>query len=265
MSQFASSVLHALSGHVPYGRCFQAATSAELRGMSADALERAIVEQLEVDLNPLTQAPKMIGSLEQLVRGYNAYTSGATNLGVRWKVLAVDAAKPVSRHSVRVQTPTDPVTAQHARFAVLQVSLRRVQANARQGQAERIAQVSDLSTLLGLTHSAAHEASLVFEQEGELALPELARRLGCHPRTLQRRLREEGVGAEALRQACRLLRATNAMSSSQNLAQVAAECGYADQSHMIRAFRRSCGMPPGFFMSLLARDPGGPARPALSH
>ena len=38
----------------------------------------------------------------------------------------------------------------------------------------------------------------------------------------------------------------------QSLAQVAAECGFADQSHMTRQFKRSCGLTPARWMALTA-------------
>jgi AraC-like DNA-binding protein len=68
--------------------------------------------------------------------------------------------------------------------------------------------------------------------------------IGCHQRTLERRLREEGLTAETIRMATRLIRATKRLRSSDSLTAIAMEVGFSDQAQMTRAFRFSCGMTP---------------------
>jgi AraC-like DNA-binding protein len=55
----------------------------------------------------------------------------------------------------------------------------------------------------------------------------------------------------------RLGRARALIRSGETLAEAAAECGFADQSHMTRQFRAAFGMPPGRWRSMQAL---GPAR-----
>lgn len=58
-----------------------------------------------------------------------------------------------------------------------------------------------------------------------------------------------GLSPRAFASICRFQRAAAALSTAPAvpLAQVAAECGYADQSHMTRAFRQWAGRPPARF------------------
>jgi AraC-like DNA-binding protein len=81
-----------------------------------------------------------------------------------------------------------------------------------------------------------------------LALPRLARELGVSERTLERRF-DDVVGLSPRRLA-RVLRfrsaweaATEAESKAWSL--LALDCGYADQPHLIRDFRRFAGTSPG--------------------
>ena len=92
---------------------------------------------------------------------------------------------------------------------------------------------------------------MVFESEGHLSIRNVAARIGCHQRTLERRLRQHGMTAECLRQASRLIRVMDRLSSSQSLTVIAIEEGFADSAHMTRAFQSSCGMPPSMIRKLL--------------
>ena len=115
---------------------------------------------------------------------------------------------------------------------------------------------------LGVEHSTAAEVALVFEAEGHVSIVEVAALLGVHQRTLERRLRSAGLTADALRQAARLMRATNRLASTESLTTIAADEGFADLAHMTRAFRASCGMPPSLMRKLLWADTRKAAMPA---
>ena len=103
---------------------------------------------------------------------------------------------------------------------------------------------------------------MVFEAMGHVAVGEVARRLGCHQRTLERRLRQQGLTAEALRLASRLINATRRLGSEESLTTIAIDEGFSDLSHMTRAFRRSCGMAPSLCRSLIWSDAAKVAREA---
>jgi AraC-like DNA-binding protein len=93
---------------------------------------------------------------------------------------------------------------------------------------------------------------------GGVAVAELAAELGCSRRHLTGRFGEElGLPPKVCASLLRFRRAVDALlrGGEAGLAAVAAACGYADQSHLNREFRRFAGATPG---SLLAeRHPGG--------
>jgi AraC family transcriptional regulator len=83
------------------------------------------------------------------------------------------------------------------------------------------------------------------------SLAALAAAAGVHPARLARGFRRvygESVGERLRRLRLEAARAALARSSS-DLAEVAYACGFADQSHMTRAFRRAFGVTPGALRS----------------
>lgn len=86
---------------------------------------------------------------------------------------------------------------------------------------------------------------------GELSLAAIAAAVGMRPHRLARDFRD-GTGVplhqyvigQRVDRAARLLRSTDAP-----IALVAAECGFADQSHMTTAFRRRVGVTPAAYRS----------------
>ncbi len=86
---------------------------------------------------------------------------------------------------------------------------------------------------------------------GALALDDLADRLGCSPRHLQRLFaREVGISPKMLARIRRFQRVfTSWRENPQSLSRVAAECGYFDQPHLIRDFRDFAGAAPAAFLA----------------
>jgi AraC family transcriptional regulator len=86
-----------------------------------------------------------------------------------------------------------------------------------------------------------------------LTLDELGEEAGVHPVHLSRVFRKcvgEGIGEYVHR--LRIQAACGRISvPGSTLAEVAAEAGFADQSHFTRAFRRVTGMSPGAFRTLM--------------
>jgi len=100
-----------------------------------------------------------------------------------------------------------------------------------------------------------HEAcELLHERTPRAAtLSGLAAEVGVHPVHLARCFRREygvtvGAYARGLRLEWAAARLTDADAS---LAEIAAEAGFADQSHFTRAFRAYAGVPPGRYRELL--------------
>lgn len=80
----------------------------------------------------------------------------------------------------------------------------------------------------------------------------LARRLHMSPRTLQRRLAEEGTSVRELADGARRARAIPLIESGHSIAEVAYLLGFAEASAFHRAFRRWTGRTPEAFRRHLA-------------
>jgi AraC-like DNA-binding protein len=79
-----------------------------------------------------------------------------------------------------------------------------------------------------------------------LSLTELARAVGLSAHhAAQLFAREVGMPPHAWRNQVRLEHAVRLLRSRMSVAEVAASCGYTDQSHFTRHFRKAYGVPPG--------------------
>ncbi len=80
---------------------------------------------------------------------------------------------------------------------------------------------------------------------GDLSLESVAKQLAMSPRTLQRRLREHGLGYADLLDSTRASAAKNYLSDRQiSVAEVAYLLGFAEQSSFTHAFKRWTGKAP---------------------
>ncbi|MBC7700912.1 AraC family transcriptional regulator [Aquabacterium sp.] len=76
----------------------------------------------------------------------------------------------------------------------------------------------------------------------------MAERLDLHPRTLQRRLRDEGQAYTEIQAQCRLALAKAALQGPRcNIESLSTELGFADRHSFTRAFRRWTGLSPSAF------------------
>ena len=95
---------------------------------------------------------------------------------------------------------------------------------------------------------------------------DIARTLAMHPRTLQRRLRDEGMSFNALKDEVRrtMLEQFVEQSTMPQLSQVAAMLDYAEQSALTRSCRRWFGVAPAALRNASSgRRPG--MRPERAH
>ena len=102
--------------------------------------------------------------------------------------------------------------------------------------------------------AAVEQAWRIIQRESErpLGLDDIASRVGAHPVSLARAFRRryrmtlgEAIRRERVTVACRLLEA-----GELPIAQIAARCGFADQSHLARVFRRVMGTSPSRYRGL---------------
>ena len=78
-----------------------------------------------------------------------------------------------------------------------------------------------------------------------LFLPDAASRLGHSTRSLQRKLKSEGTRYVDVIASARAERASHMLSHSQpSLSEIGFACGYTDQAHFCRDFKRRVGMSP---------------------
>ena len=90
----------------------------------------------------------------------------------------------------------------------------------------------------------------------QVSLGELAAAVGRHPTHIARAFRKEyGVSVGEYARRLRLDWATTRLACHElPLARLAAEAGFADQSHFTRAFSRHTGLTPGRYRRLLERN-----------
>lgn len=90
-------------------------------------------------------------------------------------------------------------------------------------------------------------AGLAERTRGRISVASLARALGRSERTLERRFADAtGVGPKEMARVIRFRHALRVLRADPDLggARLAARCGYADQSHLIREFRALAGATP---------------------
>jgi AraC-like DNA-binding protein len=79
-------------------------------------------------------------------------------------------------------------------------------------------------------------------------LAELASVAGLTRFDLVRRFRQQtGLTPHAFQTNLRIRRARGMLGAGEPIARVAAACGFADQPHLTRTFRRAVGVTPGRF------------------
>ena len=94
-------------------------------------------------------------------------------------------------------------------------------------------------------------AARVVDSRGLIAVDELAGDAGISSRQLERRfLREVGVGPKLLGRIIRFQQVFRAVEQSSNAwAEIAIECGYYDQAHLIRDFNQFAQQTPAVLFS----------------
>lgn len=141
---------------------------------------------------------------------------------------------------------------------------------------ERMAEAQDLGAALDLLeawlldrfdgaacpHPATRAAAALLERSaGALRVEEVAREVGVSRRRLRELfLREVGVPAKRLARILRFRRALEQLATAPalDLARLALECGYADQSHLYRDFRDLATMTPLAYRAALGEGLDGP-------
>jgi len=267
--RFAAAVSHAIDGHLPYERYNAAGRARAAEGATEAQVERAVREFLASDLSPGVGVIGGLSSPTRIVEGFNEYNASsgvAVRTNVSMPATGGRAPLVVARREMRVEAP-DPALCRIGTLALFDALISNAEGNAKRGELPKLKTMSGLARELGVAGSASAEAALVFESEGAMRVEELARRLGCHPRSLARKLRSEGLTAEAIRSAARIARASDRLGSEESLTVIAMEEGFADLAHMTRSFKLSSGMQPSLLRRLVKADASEhsakPAHPSI--
>jgi AraC-like DNA-binding protein len=111
---------------------------------------------------------------------------------------------------------------------------------------------------VGAWPALAQQASALFLRD-LMSTPDLAQTaaaLSVAPRTLQRHLAEAGLGFSALLAQSRVLASSrHLLHSEAPLAEVGFLCGFSDQAHFTRAFKRQVGLTPARYRTEFADQP----------
>jgi AraC-like DNA-binding protein len=116
-------------------------------------------------------------------------------------------------------------------------------------------------TFDGCTEAAALAALLARDPARHLALAEAVSTLGLSPRTLQRRLAAHGLTATAVGRAVQVRHACALLAGGGDpLPAIGFACGFSDQAHFTREFRKRVNMTPGAYRLLTRGQPVSDAR-----
>jgi AraC-like DNA-binding protein len=101
-----------------------------------------------------------------------------------------------------------------------------------------------------------HHALLLALKDGQASLGEVAKRLGTTPRTLQRRLADEGASFHGVLDECRRDLALPLLSGARlTVHEIAFAVGFSEPSAFQRAFRRWTGETPAHFRARQRTSP----------
>ena len=268
MSRFVSAVSHVISGHLPYQRYHAAGRARTAEGAGAGVVERMVNDFLATDINPGYLLLSSFQREADVLVAFNAYNQSAklgvqTSLGSSGYARRLNSGSRNSSHNANANANAngadgslmahgdDPDSCRQGTLAIVETMMATTRRNAQLPSGAERRSLTTTAKILGVEASAVGEVALVFESEGHIPIASVARKLGCHQRTLERRLRESSITAEALRQASRLVRASHRLSSLDSLTMIAFDEGFSDLAHMTRAFQTASGMPPSLIRKLM--------------
>ncbi|MDY0747929.1 helix-turn-helix transcriptional regulator [Paucibacter sp. R3-3] len=240
------AIKSSVAGHSPHAEYRRESSKRRAQGWREETVSRAVFDWLHTDLNPAVQSIRAARSQEAVIELYNVYNQSVP-LGVR---TSVDAG--AIRRSLVSAAKDDELCAAGSLAVLGWIKSDAASKLARPAASWMLSGWSS-AVYLGAERQAGAEAAQALEQEGDMDLRSLAARLGASPRTLQRQIAEEGLTVTELRRSCRQTVALRLMQAGGNsLGQIASLAGFADQAHMARGFKASCGLTPGQIAKLIA-------------
>jgi AraC-like DNA-binding protein len=201
----------------------------------------------------------------EMTRALRVQPAGrVSTMGIRFRPAGLRAFLRTPLHELTDSaTPIDALWGRAAR------RLEEEVAEARDDSARlRLAEAFLLRCLdSGPSRDAAVEAAvcLILGERGQVRLAALGVAAGLSERQLERRFRTAvGVGPKALSRLVRFQEVLRRLGGAEEpLVQVALDCGYFDQSHLVNDFRKLAGVAPTHYLgaeSDLARRFADPSR-----
>lgn len=195
---------------------------------------RAMAEMFAIDL--LENGARLVGAPLEGVRVLFAH-EGPRDRAAHAAILGVEASFGAPAHAIVIPASVLASPMPSAGPAMAAFFARHLEARVRALPPETIG----ARTLHALLH------------EGDADLETLASRLSMSPRTLQRRLADEGASLRELSETARRARASSLLEGGASIAETAYTLGYSEPSAFHRAFRRWTGQTPEQFRASLAR------------
>jgi len=260
MQRFIATIHSVVQGHMDYNRYVAAGEQRARQGAGAESIARDLRDFFQTDLNPAVRGAHGLTSPIAVAYAYNSYNQSA-QIAVKTEIsLNPGASVKGSALSTRRTLVQSTVDLKLCRVATLLV-FEELQGQAARNRSARHPQgmkgLRDVAGTLGLEGSAVAQLAALFETQGFMPIGEAARALGCHQRTLERLLKKEGITAEGIRMAVRILRAHQRFIGPESLTSIAHDEGFSDLAHMTRSFRASCGMTPTLLRQVLHGGPLG--------
>jgi len=246
---FADAVAAVLQCDLPAQRVAQAVTRLG-RVPGQAAVTQDLRGLLALDVGPTAQVFRRLASRQALVDMWNAYNTHGNVQAPSMLQGQGDGLHCVFRFEQQQADRTLELMT-HVWIEILQGLIQRRAERAPLSRPDgSAASLSELARLMN-AGSLVEDACTFFEVRPEAQVPDLARHLALHPRTLARRLDEVGLTPLALKRACALVGATrDLLETDLSLTTIAARHGYSDGAHLTRQVRQATG---GFSPSELRR------------
>lgn len=186
----------------------------------------------------------LVVGIDQIVRALTGKQLDGTADVTCSRPLGFDRLEAAVGSRIRFDQPTNQLVFSAAALDLPIVLADPVARRLAQEQCER-----ELDALGQQQTLAARVRALVPKVEGGFhSLEEIAAKLGLSPRTLKRRLAEQGTGFSELLEQQQRDRALMLLRSQElSLQEVAARVGYSEVTNFARAFRRWTGLAPGAY------------------
>ncbi|HAF53698.1 MAG TPA: AraC family transcriptional regulator [Thauera sp.] len=221
-------------------------------------------------LGPARDAPARVFAYEWLLRLVHAVASWFVGRGLALDAVAFPYPRPPHADDYAL------VYTERSSFDAPRLAAR-LQANLLELPLRR-----DDAALAGFLEGAPGKITMLYRRDREmvfrvrdllraalpenLALEEVADRLHLSPRTLHRRLEEEGASFRTIKEATRRdIAYARLTKTTQPIARIAADLGYADTSTFYRAFVSWSGVSPERFRQQLAQREPSTQPPRAMH